>query len=316
MLKKCKIIAGSAFSPFRLHAISAYKISTIRSAEQQRIDAVRPGLVKTREEAISAKIVQTRMSVNLTFSKEIERNKRQLLAPVPWWKIIAERKYPQQKRQANSETLHSDYRERAYACFTINASQVCPMPDIKSLNITNGERDRATKTVINSTLIQHRLDSKSREGKTHCGATNAHVEMKVREWFGKYGYARSQVNTQPEMKTPQNARCDRTGYLQSVENPISPNLVVKIRFTKPQNVTPGRFSLSVIAQVSRYIPCCRSFSRRLNPVKNRMAITPGSFSLISAKPANRIKPAIRHLCDTLCAPQQAISTNAIITVCN
>ncbi|CAI8853543.1 hypothetical protein [Kosakonia quasisacchari] len=316
MLKKCKIIAGFAFSPFRLHATSTYKINTIRSAEQLRVDALRPGLVKIREEAISAKIVQTRMRVNQTVSKEIERNQRQLRAPVPWRRVIAERKYPRQKRQANSETLSSDYREHPYACFTINTSQVCPMPDIKSLNITKGERDQATNTVINSALIQHRLDGETREGKTYGGATNAHVEMEIRTLSGKYDDTRQQGNTQRESAVSQNARRERTGYFEPAENPISPNLVVKIRFTKPQNVTPGRFSLSVIAQVARCIPCYRSFSRRLSPVKNRMAITANSFSLISAKPANRIKPAPLHLCDTLRAPQQAISTNAIITVCN
>ncbi|PDO87722.1 hypothetical protein BK797_05875 [Kosakonia sacchari] len=59
----------------------------------------------------------------------------------------------------------------------------------------------------------------------------------------------------------------------------------------------------------------RVFSQA-EPVKKQDSDKICSFSLISAKPDNRIKPALHHLCDTLRATQQAISSNAIITARN
>lgn len=312
MLKKCKIIAGYVSSPFRLHAICAYKINTIHSAGQQRADALLPEFIKTRAEAIAANMVRIRIIVNQTVSKKIARNQWQLRAPASGWKVSAAREYSQQKRQANSETLPNDYRNRGYARFVINSVQVSLMPDKQQLNIAKRERYQTTNTVINSVLTHYR----QYESKTLSSAANARVEMNIRTLSGKYGEAWWQGNTQRESAVSQNACRDRTGYFEPAENPISQALVVRCSFTPPQNATAGRFSLFVITQLSRCNSCRRAFSRRLNPLKNRVALRPGSFSLISEKPANRIKPASHHLCDTLCAPQRAISSNAIITVCN
>ncbi|MCL6746785.1 hypothetical protein [Kosakonia sp. R1.Fl] len=312
MLKKCKIIAGYVSSPFRLHAICAYKINTLHSAGRQHVDALLPKFIKTRAEAIAANLVRIRIIINQTVSKEIARNQRQLRAPASGWKVIAAREYSQQKRHENSETLPNDYRHGGYARFVINSIQVSLIPDKQQLNIAKRERYQTTSTVIYSVLTHYHQD----ESKTHSSAANARVEMDIRTLSGKYGDAWRQGNTQQESAVSQNACRDRTGYFEPAENPISPALVVKFSFTPPQNVTASRFSLFVITQLSRCNSCRRSFSRRLKPLKNRVALRPGSFSLISEKPANRIKPASHHLCDTLRATQRAISSKAIITVCN
>ncbi len=176
--------------------------STVSPLPRNRI-----GLRLDIDEGKPASVEPIRFVGNQAFDNERLQDRFEM-GPKPWWAFLSDRdKYSRERLAADLDRLSAFYRDRGYADFAVESTQVTISPDRQRIHVTVNLREGTRYTVGAITLAGELVyrESELREllaintGETfnQRGITRS-VEA-IREKLGDRGYAFARINPLPEL---------------------------------------------------------------------------------------------------------------------
>lgn len=149
--------------------------------------------------------------INIIGNRDIEReellNRMELRDELPWWNFWGQRNYQQQQLMGDIEEIESFYRDRGYLRFDIDSVQVAITPELEgiyiTLNVTEGDQYEISNVSVLGDVRDHQdlLQSlaESLQGRQYSQAEVTSIEESIKRYFARFGYAYTEVQTQPEV---------------------------------------------------------------------------------------------------------------------
>ncbi|RTE87001.1 MULTISPECIES: outer membrane protein assembly factor BamA [Gammaproteobacteria] len=159
------------------------------------------------EEGAAAEIEQINVIGNNVFSREQLLSQMELRDEVPFWRIFTKRNYQQEQLVGDLENIESFYLNNGYLQFSMDSVQVDITPELESiyvtLNLSEGEQFNVDGVEIIGDIQRHRewLDRLGAliDNKQYSQAEVTNLEEAIKRYFGRMGYARTEVNTMPTL---------------------------------------------------------------------------------------------------------------------
>ncbi|WP_113906184.1 outer membrane protein assembly factor BamA [Aliidiomarina celeris] len=159
------------------------------------------------EEGNAAEIAQINVVGNSVFSRSDILDQMELKDELPFWRFFAKRQYQQQQLVGDLENIESFYRNQGYLRYSMDSVQVSITPELENiyvtLNVTEGDQYDITSIRLIGDIEDHRewLESFAGmlEGSRYNQADVTALEEAYKRYFGRMGYARTEVRTQPDI---------------------------------------------------------------------------------------------------------------------
>lgn len=160
------------------------------------------------EEGEPASVEPIRFIGNRDFDTDRLRDQFQM-GPKPWWAFLSNRdKYSRERLAADLERLSAFYRDRGYADFQVESTQVTISPDRQRIHVTVnvdegvqysvGDIALAGDLIYSESELRELLEIESGEIFNQRAITRT-VEA-LREKLGERGYAFARINPLPELR--------------------------------------------------------------------------------------------------------------------
>ncbi|MCC5856290.1 MAG: outer membrane protein assembly factor BamA [Idiomarina sp.] len=158
-------------------------------------------------EGAAAEIVQINVIGNSAFSRQDLVDQMELSDHVPWWNPFKRRQYQQQQLQGDIESLESFYMNQGYLRYGLESVQVAITPELEriyvTLNVNEGEQYTINTATVGGDLRQHREFLAEWisyfNGRRYNQAEVTSFEEGIKSYFGRFGYARTEVRAVPEI---------------------------------------------------------------------------------------------------------------------
>lgn len=158
-------------------------------------------------EGPAAEIAQINMIGNNDFERDQLLGLMELRDRLPWWNIIGKRNYQQQQLMGDLENIESFYRNQGYIRFDIDSVQVAITPEKEGIYITLNFDEGEQYSIDGTRVISEIRDDEeflanfvnTLDGRRYSQAEITGIEEALKTYYGRLGYAYTQVNTVPEI---------------------------------------------------------------------------------------------------------------------
>ncbi len=160
------------------------------------------------EEGEPASVQPVRFIGNRDFDTDRLRDRFQM-GPKPWWAFLSNRdKYSRERLSADLQRLRAFYRDRGYADFRIESTQVTISPDRQRIHITvnlnEGQQYTVGDIALAGNLIYPREELRAllelESGEIYNQRNITDTVEALREKLGERGYAFARINPIPDLR--------------------------------------------------------------------------------------------------------------------